>query len=203
MRSSRQRDTIASYDSVARTFLETTRDRGLDEAWLRSFASDLAPGARVIDLGSGPGRDAVALRDLGLRPICLDLSIGMLRAGFDEYPCARIQADYCLLPLRASSVAGIWANASLLHVPPRDLALAFDEISRVLEPRGQLFLSLKQGIGDEVESARYGRPRWFQYWSAADLDHAIEHAGFEIHASSEDRTPTNTWLVRRCFSPSP
>lgn len=91
------RQTTASYDSIASQYLEETRHFGLDLEWLASFAEALPTSAPVLDLGSGPGRDAAALRKLGLQAICVDLSIGMLRAGLSEYPNSRVQGD--LLPI--------------------------------------------------------------------------------------------------------
>ena len=104
-----------TYDSVASDFLANTRDRSVIREWLDRFARLLSAQALVLDVGSGPGCDSVELRKRGLRTISVDLSLGMLRAGLREFPGPRVQADVRALPFPSASVAGVWANACLLH----------------------------------------------------------------------------------------
>lgn len=196
--SAHQRTTTESYDAVATEYLETTRDfdRGLE--WVKRFADAVPAGSLVADLGSGPGRDTARLRSHGLDAFCLDLSSGMLRAGRVEYPASRVQASLLSLPLRSSSLDGVWANASLLHFSPPEFRLALREIHRVLAPSGHLHLSVKLGEGSEWESSRYGRPRWFQYWSGGELDLELGRADLEPVFSSQEESSSSTWLVRLC-----
>lgn len=195
--------TRRTYDKVADRFLENTRDRSVTAPWLERFAERLDAGATVLDLGAGPGCDSAELGHLGLRAISLDLSLGMLRAGRAEFPGPRVQADACQLPLRDSTVSGVWANASLLHLAPQEAAAALREARRVLRPSGLLHISVKAGSGDEWETERYGEPRWFQYWSAADLDTLLTTAGFSIIASWSNSTPRADWLVRHAAPEEP
>jgi len=195
--------TRQTYDKVAARFLETTRDRAVVSLWLRSFAGRLGTGATVLDLGAGPGCDSAELRRLGLRAISLDLSLGMLQAGLAEFPGPRIQADARLLPLRDGSVAGVWANASLLHLSPGEAAVALREARRVLCASGVLHISVKSGDGAAWESERYGEPRWFQFWSSADLDALLEGAGFDVISSWSRSTPRADWLVRHAGPGAP
>ena len=194
------RTTRATYDAVAPRYLEKTRDGGFAYSWIESFVMGLSPGARVVDLGSGPGRDAVALRGLGVTPVCVDFSLGMLRAGADEYPCARVQGDMLALPFPDAFAEGVWASASLLHLSRSDFGCALHETVRVLRKSGRLTIMMKKGDGASWETERYQKPRWFQYWSAAALDTALAEAGFRIDASDEWIASSNTWLIRRCVA---
>ncbi len=155
--SEHQRTTTESYDTVATEYLETTRDfsRGLE--WVKRFADAVPAGSLVADLGSGPGRDTARLRSHGLNAFCLDLSLGMLRAGRLEYPASRV-------------------HGSLLA----------------------LHLTVKLGKGAKWESSRYGSPRWFQYWSASELDRELDQAALPPAFSSEEKSSLSTWLVRLC-----
>jgi ubiquinone/menaquinone biosynthesis C-methylase UbiE len=188
--------TRRTYDRIARRFLEVTRDRSVVSPWLERFTEHVGAGAMVLDVGAGPGCDAAELRRRGLRTIALDLSLGMLRAGLEEFPGPRIQADARQLPVRDRSMAGVWANASLLHLSPDEAAAALREARRVLRASGLLFASVKSGDGAAWESERYGEPRWFQFWSAADLDALLSNAGFAIVASWSASTPREDWLIR-------
>ena len=190
---SKTRDT---YDQIAAAFLANTRDRSEICGWFDCFASALSAGALVLDLGAGPGLDAAELRRRGLEPICMDLSLGMLRAGVCEFPGPRVQSDLRSLPFSSCSVCGVWANASLLHLSKTEARLALREIRRVLRPSGILLVSLKRGRGAAWESECYGRPRWFQYWSDRELDSALQAVGFSLKAAWVDEAPRDTWLVR-------
>ena len=196
--STRQRTTTETYDAIATEFRERTRDFARGVEHVERFAGVVPAGALVADLGSGPGRDTRLLRARGIDSFCLDLSLGMLRAGRVEYPASRVQGSLLALPLRSSILAGAWANASLLHLSTREFAVALREIRRVLVPSGHLHLTLKRGSGSEWESSRYGRPRWFQYWTGPDLDHALERAALPPVFRSEEKGRSDTWLVRLC-----
>ena len=155
--------TRATYDAIAsRRVVENARDRTAVAGWLARFARGLPAGALVVDLGAGPGMDAVELRRCGLRAFSLDFSMGMLRAGVAEYPGPRVQADARRLPFRAGALAGIWASASLLHLSRPHAAQALEAARRTLAPGGRLLMSVKQGHGSETETTRYGMPRFFQ-----------------------------------------
>ena len=158
-------------------------------------------GARVADLGSGPGRDTALLRAHGFDAFCLDLSLGMLRAGVDAYPAERVQGDLLALPLRDDALGGVWANACLLHLSDEELPRALDEIVRVLRPGGCLHLTVKQGDGTLWEEARYGQPRWFQFWTAEALDAHLATARLEVRQAETRATSRDTWLVRQCTAP--
>lgn len=195
--------TRSTYDRIAGRFLENTRDRSAISFWLERFAELVGSGARVLDLGAGPGCDSAELRRLGLRAIALDLSLGMLRAGVPEFPGPRVQGDARQLPFRSGSLAGVWASASLLHLSSEEAAAALREARRVLGPRGLLHISVKSGAGAEWESQRYGEPRWFQYWRAEDLDALLTTAGFSVTASWSNSTPRDDWLVRHAVPDTP
>ena len=122
----------------------------------------------------------------------------MLRAGVDEFPAERVQGDLRAVPLRSQSLDGVWANACLLHLSPPELAEALSEIHRVLRAPGYLHLTVKQGIGSGFDTTRYGRPRWFQYWSADELDGALDDARLRVIETAVEARKSTVWLVRQC-----
>ena len=168
--------------------------------WLDRFASSLPAGVLVLDLGAGPGCDSAELRKRGFEAVSVDLSLGMLRAGVCEFPGPRVQSDLRRLPFPSCSVYGVWANASLLHLSKAEAGLALREMRRVLRPSGILHVSVKRGSGAEWESERYGRPRWFQYWSESEFDAALQAVGFRVDAAWVDETALDTWLVRLAYA---
>jgi SAM-dependent methyltransferase len=120
----------------------------------------------------------------------------MLRSGAREFPAVRVRGDSRRLPFAAASFDGVWASASLLHLTAQEAQRALREAARVLRTDGLLFVTLKQGDGAGWESARYGEPRFFQYWRGPDFDALAADVGFDVLASHVDEAARNTWLVR-------
>ena len=127
-------DAIAPrYDLVNR--IMTGR---LDVRWRRRAVRDLQlpPGSLVVDLACGTGDFCRELDASGLRPIGMDLSMGMLAAARTDAPLA--QADALDLPLPDGSVDGVtcgFALRNLVAIPP-----FLDEVARVVRPGGRIAL---------------------------------------------------------------
>jgi ubiquinone/menaquinone biosynthesis C-methylase UbiE len=189
--------TRQSYDRIAGRFLERTRDRTPMQAALDRFAALLAPDALVLDVGAGPGADAAALRARGLRVVSVDLSLGMLRAGTDEFPGPRVQADMLRLPFRPAA-QGLWVNASLLHLPHDTVPLALREFRRVLQPPAVLHLSVKRGTSGQWDESKYGpeHPRWFSYWQPEAFDAVLAAEGLRVIDARTVEGTQDTWLQR-------
>jgi SAM-dependent methyltransferase len=200
----RARQTQQSYDRIAGRFLERTRDRSLLRPWMRRFRARLAADALVIDLGAGPCHDSAELRAMGLCVISVDRSRPMLTVGRDRFPGPRVQADLRQLPFRRRSVAGVWANASLLHLQRDELVPTLVGIREVLLPSGVLHLSLKHGAGEQLDTSKYGpeAPRWFTYWSEDEVDTALRVSGFEIVESATRSGSQDTWIMRIAYARS-
>jgi ubiquinone/menaquinone biosynthesis C-methylase UbiE len=189
--------TRGTYDVIAAQYLENARDRSGLEPHLDAFAGALTAGAHVVDVGTGPGIDVALLAARGLRAFGIDFSLGMLRTGAREFPGARVQGDARRLPLATASVDGAWAKASLLHLERDDAIRALAEVRRVLRPHGVLFISVKAGSGATTETTRYGLPRFFQFWTDAELDAALEAHAFQVLAQTTDvGTRDSSWLTR-------
>lgn len=104
---------------------------------------DVAPDARVLEVGAGPGhfwRDTGDLRPAGWRAVCSDLSPGMAAEARAALAGAAgisfLAADAQDLPFADAGFDLVLANFMLYHVPDRPRALA--EIRRVLRPGGQI-----------------------------------------------------------------
>jgi SAM-dependent methyltransferase len=144
------------YDSNATAFIATTRDVDMSDARERFLAAVpvRADGpARILDAGSGSGRDAAAFRVLGYDVKAFDASPAMVAA---------TQAHAAVETRRMRfedftwehSFEGIWACASLLHVVDADLAGVVDRLAAHLVPDGALYLSFKRGTGARVKHGR-------------------------------------------------
>ena len=127
-------DAIAPrYDLVNR--IMTFR---LDTRWRRKAVRqlNLPKGSIVLDLASGTGDLCVDLQRVGIRPISMDLSFGMLAA--DRSGSPRSQADILNLPIGDQSVDGATCGFALRNLV--DLPAFFNELGRVVRPGGRIAL---------------------------------------------------------------
>ncbi len=185
--------TIDAYDREAVDFAQRNWDTHLDRM-LDAFARGLPPGARVLDLGCGPGRDIALLSARGFRVMGLDLSTGMLtearrRAVSSE---GLVCADMRSLPVARGPLDGVWACASLLHLPRADAPAALSECKRVLRSRGRIYVGVKLGEG-EAWDTKFGR-RFFTYYQPDDFAELVNAAGFSIEELEVEQGDASTWI---------
>ena len=123
---------------------------------------------QILDAGCGAGRDSLEFIKQGYEVIAFDLSPAMLRlctrkirnaAAVKETELAakgsRTQElTFDELSFR-NEFDGIWAAASLLHVPPQLMSETLRNLFRALKPDGVLFFSLKYGSGEHERDARF------------------------------------------------
>ena len=173
--------TIASYDATATEFASRWGTLRLERA-LAAFTQHLAGRRQVLDLGCGPGRDVDFLTHLDCTVVGLDLSAGMLSEARKRLPHAPlIQADLRVPPLASERFDGIWACASLLHLPRAGFGPALAELVRLLrKPGGVLYLALKGGQGEQWITGQSGRRAFFTYYQPDEIETSLAHAGFQI-----------------------
>ncbi len=137
-----------------------------------AFVAELPPGATVLDLGCGTGRDTLALIHAGLSVTAIDGSPEMAREAEKRIGTpVRVQLFEDLEDLNAFD--GIWANASLLHVPRAGLPNVLARVYRALKPGGVLAASFKSG-GTE---GRDKLGRYYNYLTADEVTALLNAAG--------------------------
>jgi SAM-dependent methyltransferase len=181
-----------TYELVADDYEQRHRDPhpGL-VADAAEFASAV-PAGPVADIGCGPGRDLRLLRQNGLTAIGLDLSRAMLAAGG---LAGLVQAEMRFLPLRTDSLAGVWSQAAMLHIPHAQVPQVLAEMSRVCVPGGRLFLVVAEGDGEAVEPhpSGAGLQRFFAYHRADPLQNLLADVGFSVTAVRREESHRR-WL---------
>ena len=145
-------DSSAYYDANAEAFCEATLAVEMSPFYAR-FLARVPPGGRILDAGCGSGRDALAFRVRGFEVVAFDASAAL----------ARLAAEHCGLPVEVlrfqdldwrDRFDGIWACASLLHVPAAELPEVLHRLARALKPGGVLYASFKYGQGERHHDQR-------------------------------------------------
>lgn len=178
--------TLADYARRADAFWAGTRDHDVREnvaALIRHLPR--AGPATILDFGCGPGRDLVTFRDLGHVAIGLE-GLPQFAAMARAYSgCQVLEQDFLALALPPGRFDGIFANASLFHVPRRELPRVLRELHAALAPEGALFASNPRGDDDEGwQRGRFGAFHSLAAWRGfmtgagfAELEHFYRPAG--------------------------
>jgi SAM-dependent methyltransferase len=168
--------TLSHYNRHAEVFWHDTRDHDVSQnidALLQSL-----PGKgsfRILDFGCGPGRDLKVFHDLGHEAIGLEGSERFVEMARQHGGCEVWHQDFLKLDLPANFFDGIFANASLFHVPSQELPRVLRELWRALKHDGVLFSSNPRGNNQEGWShERYGC--YYDWRSWREL---VDGAGFK------------------------
>ena len=165
--------TIAYYDRSAAEYWDGTRDHDVSQNYTAFL--DAIEGAHpfsILDLGCGPGRDLQHFRSLGHDTVGLDGSKEFVAMARSYSGCEVLHQDFLEMVLPESRFDGVFANASLFHVPSQELPRVLLELSGTLRPRGVLFCSNPRGNNEEgLSGDRYScffdLDTWRNYVTAA------------------------------------
>jgi SAM-dependent methyltransferase len=145
-------ETVRWYEANADDY--AARTKGIDAAVLyEPFLSLLPPGGHILDAGCGSGRDALEFRRRGFAVTAFDASPRMAKLAGDlvGQPVQVVRYQDMAFDGRFD---GVWACASLLHVPRAELDGVFVRFVRALKPGGVWYMSFKQGGGERVAEGR-------------------------------------------------
>lgn len=160
--------TLAHYNERAADFWQGTRGHDVQQnmAALLDHIEVPAP-FTILDFGCGPGRDLKAFSALGHTAIGLDGSAEFAQMARTYSGCTVWQQDFLKLDLPAQHFDGVFANASLFHVPSQELPRVLRQLCAALKPGGVLFSSNPRGDNSEGwNRGRYGAYHDLDAWSA-------------------------------------
>lgn len=146
-------DSIEYYNENAEEYFQKTVDIDMQEHW-DAFTSLLPDGASILDLGCGSGRDSAYFLSCGYDVTMLDGSYEMCNlAGIhtgQEVLCLKYEdIDFC------NVFDGIWACASLVHIPANHIDELLKRIIRGLKINGIMYMSFHYGDFEGIRDGRY------------------------------------------------
>lgn len=166
------KQTIEVYDAEAERYAKLV-SKSEPDIDLRAFIEAVPKGARVLDLGCGPGNSAAMMRAAGLQAEAIDASAEMVRIARETHNIEARQARFSDLD-EVAAYDGIWANFSLLHAPKSEMPEHLAAIHRALKPNGIFHIGLK--LGEDTARDKIGR--LYSYYETDELLDLLKTAGF-------------------------
>lgn len=186
------RETITTYDKIAPEYCAKIRDE-IILVWEENYIKDLldcidAQNPLILDAGCGPGHHCAIIEKHGGKVIGIDLSEGMLAEARTLYP----RADFRKMDMRNllfddDFFDGVWASGSIYHVTKADAKSVVSEFVRVLKNGGVATVNFKLGTGEGLEEnpkSFGGSPRYFAYYTEAEITKLFSESGFQELKSS-------------------
>ena len=174
-------ETLLAYENNLQAFLDNTPKTvsGDVQNWLEWSVGGKDMTSSILELGSGPGRDADYIESLGYTVQRSDAADSFIKSMEERgHSVQRINA-------LTDEISGpydlILANCVFLHFTPAEFSTVLDKLSGSLSPGGTLAFSLKRGEGSEWSSKKVNAPRFFQYWTQDSLKELLNSHGYTIN----------------------
>lgn len=185
--------TRQTYDDGAAQYAsrqEGVWEKPFAQRTIELFSRHLQPPARVLALGCGAGQEIQKLEQAGFDVAGIDLSQNLLEQAQQRTGQPLVCGDARRLPFRPESFDGIWAMASLLHIPHQDQRPVLQQLQGLLRPRGTLLCALKEGRGEEIKESSIGE-RFFSYHQPRNYARMLEETGFQVQHSHVEPSESN------------
>ena len=174
--------TIDAYErSAADCLARWSKRRHRRSPVLADWLTHLSADARLLDLGCGGAQDAGDLDQRGYHAVGLDRTSALLSAGRRRYrSLPLVRADLRQLPFQAMSFDGLWAAASLMHLPKPDARRTLTDLYRLVCPGGLFAATVTYGVKSRLVTDGWVPGRYFARWRKDELARAVRRAGWNI-----------------------
>ncbi len=191
-----------TYNKIARDW---HTDHQKDSWWIdgtNKFVDLLKKGGVVLDVGCAGGYKSRFFLGKGFEVVGIDFSQKLIEIANQEIP----QADFRVLDMRkvgtmSEEFDGIFASATLLHIPKNEIPYVLKGFVNRLAKGGCLYVAVKEnrsGSPDEEikqeDDYGYKYERFFSYFSADELHNYLKDAGLEIVYESKTLAAKTYWL---------
>jgi SAM-dependent methyltransferase len=186
--------TINYYDLNAKKYIENTINIAVGDP-IKLFCSQLNPGANILDVGCGSGRDSLYFIQYGFNVVAIDASAQLAKLASDV-----IKQDVIVTSIENLKIENkfdaVWCMASLLHLKKSALPLAIKNCIQSLKENedGLLFASFKIGDGESHDD----NGRFFSYYQPDELKNILEKTGFfssiTLIVSEDNMGRENNWV---------
>ncbi len=142
------------------------------------------PAGKILEIGSGSGRDALDLMSFGYEYVGTDIADGLLEVARKNAPgLTFLKQSVYDLNFPEKSFDGFWCCATLLHVPKARIDEALQCIRRLIKAGGYGFISIKPGAGERLIPDDFGEGttgRFFAFYSMTEFHAVLERNSFAV-----------------------
>jgi len=195
---------IRTYNKIAKIYSKFTFHK-VYQYNLNKFISMLPKKAKILDAGCGSGRDAQYFKEYEFNVTAIDAAEQMLKEAKKNVKGVKFKKmDMIKTSFKDKSFDGIWASASLLNNEKENVPKILEELKRILKDEGVLYVSVKEGKGEEVKKKeKYNNePIPFFYYTVPEMEEIVKNSGFEVLHSdfSEDflKRKSTKWIHVYC-----
>lgn len=191
----------STYNKIAKDWYS---DHKSDDWWNEgtdTFISFLGKGV-VLDVGCGGGTKSQYLIQKGLNVVGIDFSEGLLDIARKNVP----GTSFLLLDMREVSTLnqkfdGVFTQASLLHIPKKEIQKTIDGLVSVLKQNGYLYIAVKEAKrgkpDEEIKKENdygYEYERFFSYFTMEELNNYLASSGLEVVYKKANQKGKTNWL---------
>lgn len=170
--------TLDHYEKTARSFRDGAWDHDVSQnraALVAALAQEKAPPFVLLDFGCGPGRDLLQFKAEGHDVVGLDGCARFVEMAREATGCDVLHQSFAALDLPRARFDGVFANASLQHVPRQELPRVLSQLHTCLRAGGVLFCSNPHG--DDSEG--YHGERYSAFLRPETWRDVVTNAGFD------------------------
>lgn len=188
-----------NYNQHAEEFASFTNTYiGKLEKWINYFSNNLPKESSVLDVGCGAGRDASYFAQKGLLVTGIDFSEKLIEIAKKKAPSGKFSVmDFEKLSFPKNSFDGVWASASLLHIPKNKLSQNLEKINLILKKNGLFFSLFRVGKGEKITKEKRGNAileRFYAYYKPEEILDLLKKAGFKNIEWELDNGISGDWI---------
>jgi ubiquinone/menaquinone biosynthesis C-methylase UbiE len=196
MLSEREKLVADWYDQNAKAWARQRKKISEPSFWAQEYAQfrELKkPQGKLLEIGSGSGREAIEWIRMGYEYIGIDISMALIQIAKRTEPLGRyFYTAVYEMPFSPGAFDAFSSWAMLPHVPKERIGIALDAIQRVLKPGAIGFIAMREGTGEKQEPET---GRWF-YYSQNEFENILITHGFEILLKNRKQSrPDLVWLT--------
>ncbi len=186
--------TIEWYDRNAALWASQRKILTEPSFWDEEYIQFKHSKGKLLEIGSGSGREAIEFIRLGYEYTGIDVSKELLKIAQSTEPQGHFfHSSVYDLPFKEKTFDALSSWALLPHIPKERIGSALSSIKRVLKPNAILFFAMREGEGESRESET---GRWFSYYSQQEFESILEKQGFQIEKKHRKISrPNLVWLT--------
>jgi len=179
---------VSTYNKIADEYTKQYFNELTDTPWIDRFLDCLPKGAKILDIGCGPGTFTGYVANKGYKIKGIDLSSKMINIAREKVPGIDFKvADMRKLSYEGEVFDGLLAAYSLIHIPSKEMVATLKGFYRILQKGGVLLVIAQKGEPDKIvdELLKEGERIFVNFFTKSRLSKFLKKAGFEIKFQEE------------------